>query len=69
MTKKSFEKTQIKRIAISNDTLETLVEELRLLRNEVKLLLPQEDLQDYAHLKQIERSYKKAIKEYPPLSV
>ncbi len=37
-------------------TLHVILEELRLLRNEVMLLLPQEDLEDYAHLKRIKNS-------------
>lgn len=46
--------------------LQSILEELRLLREEVGLLLPQEDLEDYDNPERIKRSYQKAIKKYPP---
>lgn len=46
----------------------TILEEIRLLRNEVALLFPQDDLEDYAHPHRIRRSYQKAVKKYPPVS-
>lgn len=49
--------------------LQTILEELRLLRNEVMFLLPHEDLEDYANPERIRRSYQKAIKKYPPVSL
>lgn len=49
--------------------LETILEELRLLRNEVMLLLPQEDLEEYAHPNRIRSSYQKATRKYPPASL
>ena len=48
--------------------LADILEELRLLRNEVMLLFPQESLEDYAHTDRIKNSYHKAIQEYPPIS-
>lgn len=45
--------------------LESILEELRLLREEVKLLLPHEDLEDYANPKEIKQAYQNAIKKYP----
>lgn len=47
-------------------TLQAILEELRLLRKELILLLPQEDLEDYEHPERIKKSYQKAIKKYPP---
>ena len=49
--------------------LRAILEELRLLRNEMQLLLPQEDLKDYAHATRIKRSYRNALKQYPPASL
>lgn len=46
----------------------TILEELRLLRNEVALLFPQDDLDDYADPHRIKRSYQKAVRKYPPVS-
>ena len=45
-----------------------ILEEIKLLREQVMLLLPQEDLDDYAHPRRIKKSYDKAVKQYPPLS-
>ena len=50
----------------SEKTLQAILEELRLLRNEVMFLFPQEDLEDYAHPERIRNYYQKAIKKYPP---
>lgn len=52
---------------ISSKLLQAILEELRLLRNEMTLLLPQEDLEDYAHKDRIKTSYQKSIKKYPPI--
>ena len=57
--------TKIKDRIVSKDTLHIILEELRLLRNEIALLLPQEDLEDYAHPERIRRSFQKAIKKHP----
>ena len=63
------QKTQIKnRESITSNEIQKILEELRLLRQEVRLLLPQEDLEDYADPERIKRSYQKAIKQYPPVS-
>ena len=65
------QKTQVKNKVDrkSPKILETILEELRLLRNEVMLLLPQEDLEEYAHPDRVRSSYQKAIREYPPTSL
>ena len=46
--------------------LNQVLREIRILRNEVSILLPSEDLEDYEHSDRIKRSYQKAIKKYPP---
>lgn len=53
--------------AVSAQILQSILEELRLLRSEVMLLLPQDDLEDYAHPKRVQGSYQRAVKKYPPL--
>lgn len=58
--------TQTAKNKNSGETLQAILEELRLLRNEVMLLLPQKDLEDYAHPERIKSSYQKALKKYPP---
>ncbi|MBI4118921.1 MAG: hypothetical protein HY452_01515 [Parcubacteria group bacterium] len=45
-----------------------ILDEIKLLREQVLLLLPQEDLNDYIHPQRIKKTYAKAIKKYPPLS-
>lgn len=50
----------------SPQILLAILEELKLLREEVKLLLPQEDLEGYANPERIKRSYRKALKKFPP---
>ena len=61
--------TQTTKVKNSEKILRVILEELRLLRNEIMLLLPQEDLEDYAHPERIKNSYRKAIKKYPPSSL
>ena len=46
--------------------LKAILDELRLLRQEISLVLPQENLDEYAHPRRIKRSYQKALKRYPP---
>ena len=57
--------TKIKNSVPSTEILDIILKELRLLRNEVRLLLPQDDLEDYAHPERIQRSFQKAIKKHP----
>jgi len=56
-------------ITVSPKLMRDILEELRLLRKEVMLLLPQEDLEEYVHPDRIKRSYEKALKNYPPVSL
>jgi len=51
----------------SSKVLKSILEELRLLREEIKLLLPQEDLEGYTNSKEIKQAYQKAIKKHPPV--
>lgn len=59
--------TQTTKVKNGEKILQSILEELRLLRNEVMLLLPQEDLEEYAHPGRIKNSYRKAIKKYSPV--
>jgi len=56
-------------VTVSSKVIEDILAELRLLRNEITLLFPQEDLHEYAHPERIKRSYENARKRYPPASV
>lgn len=51
---------------ISADILEKILKGVSMLRKEVSLLLPQEDVEDFVHPERIKQSYRHAIKEYPP---
>lgn len=64
---KTKTKTENKKITDQNKILGAILEELRILRQELALFLPQEELEDFAHAKKIKNSYQKAIKQYPPL--
>ncbi|OGD31803.1 hypothetical protein A3C91_00035 [Candidatus Azambacteria bacterium RIFCSPHIGHO2_02_FULL_52_12] len=48
--------------------LQVILKEVRLLRNEPTLFFPQDDLKGYAHPERIKRSYRKAVRRYPPLA-
>jgi len=60
------DQTKAKSQTETSGTMQAILEELRLLRSEVSLLLPQEDLNGYENPKRIVNSYKEAIKEHPP---
>lgn len=51
-----------------NDVLYVILSELRNIRSDLSLLLPQEDVNDYAHPERIKRAFRQASKKYPPLS-
>jgi len=42
----------------------SILDELRLLRTEVMMPFPQENIEDYAHPKKIKKSYQKAKDKY-----
>ncbi len=46
--------------------LSFLLQEVRLLRSELALLLPSEKLEEYSHPAQIKKSLAKALAKYPP---
>lgn len=45
--------------------LNDIFREIRLLRNEVSLLIPTEDIKEYENHERIKSSYNNAIKQYP----
>lgn len=52
-----------------SQVLQNILKEIRLLRNEMMLLFPQDDLEDYSHSERVKCSYQKAIKKYPSSSL
>jgi len=60
-------KTLVERKGTAPELLMVILEEIRLLRDELGLLLPQDNLGAYVHPNRIKRSYQRAIKRYPPL--
>jgi len=52
----------------ANNTLDQILEEIRRLRLEVSLFLPQENLKEYNHPERIKQSYEKALRKFPPHS-
>ena len=55
--------------ASASEMFRTLLGEIRRLRQEIFLILPQENLDEYANPRRIKRSYQKALKQYPPEAV
>ena len=49
----------------SEDILEKIFKQISMLRKEVSLLLPHEDVEDFVHADRIKQSYKRAVKEHP----
>ncbi|MDZ4299892.1 MAG: hypothetical protein U1A26_03145 [Candidatus Sungbacteria bacterium] len=49
--------------------LQSLLREVRLLRSEVTLVLPEDHFEEYEHPKRIRHSLRRALKEYPPVGV
>ena len=49
----------------SKNLLEHIFNEIRLLRNEVNLFMPTEDLGVYAHPGKIRSSFNRALRKYP----
>ena len=53
----------------SFDTLNSILKEIRSLRQDIFFFLPYENLDEYVHSPRVKRSYQKAIKRYPPTGV
>lgn len=51
-----------------DNILNKILEEVRGLRQEVSLFLPQENLEDYSNPKRLKKSYEKALRKFPPRS-
>ncbi len=49
----------------NENILNDIFKEIRLLRKEVSLFIPTEDIESYSNSKRIKNSYKKALKQYP----
>ena len=49
----------------TNRLLNQVLKEVRSLREDFSLFLPQEDVKEYAHPNRIRNSYLKALKKYP----
>ena len=49
----------------NRNLLHHIFNEIRLLRNEVNLFMPTEDLGGYVHDSRIKNSFNKALKKYP----
>ena len=56
----------IKQTKQSSDVLVKILQEIRLMRQELNLILPKDDLNMYEHTERIKQSYQNAIKQYPP---
>jgi len=50
--------------SIQVQVLENLLEEMRLLRQDISILFPQDDLDNYENSQRIKDSYKKALEQY-----
>jgi hypothetical protein len=61
---KTIQKTET--FTSTQKLLNKILREVRYLRHEFELILPQDDLKEYAHPERIKRSYKKALGKYPP---
>jgi len=65
MNQKLALKTKLINGKTFTDTMHSVLRELQMLRNELSLLLPNENVSEYAHADRIRRSYRKALKKYP----
>ena len=48
-----------------DNTLKKILEEVKMLRQEVVLFLPHENLEDYDNPKRLKKSYEKALLNFP----
>ena len=58
-----------KKVTETPELLHAILQELRLLRNDMMLLFPQDNLEDYANADRVKDSYEKAVREHPPASL
>lgn len=65
MNQKLALKTKSTNEKMSADTIHSVLRELRMLRNDLSLILPNENIFEYTHANRIRRSYRKALKKYP----
>ncbi len=56
-------------MTVQTHTLQAILEELRLLRTQITLLLPHENLDEYTHPRRIKKSFENALKQYPSVSL
>ena len=54
-------------IRLSNEVMKRILQELKLMRSEISLLLPREDISEYSHPSRIQKSYRRALKKFPPV--
>lgn len=54
---------------MSAKIVKDILDEIRLMRNEINLLLPNEDLKGYVHPERIKRSLENARRRHPPVSL
>ena len=57
-------KTTTKSSIDTEQTMDAILEEIKLLRNEISILLPQDNLDDYANPERIKASYEDALREH-----
>lgn len=55
-----------KKTTENSEILQAILQELRYLRNDMMLFLPQDRLKNYAHPTRLKRSYENATRKHPP---
>ncbi|OHA94069.1 MAG: hypothetical protein A3G47_00895 [Candidatus Zambryskibacteria bacterium RIFCSPLOWO2_12_FULL_39_45] len=54
-----------KKVKKQKNLLQHIFNEIRLLRSEVTLFMPDENLNGYAHPSRIKKSFERALRQYP----
>ncbi|KKR31855.1 MAG: hypothetical protein UT65_C0015G0017 [Parcubacteria group bacterium GW2011_GWF2_39_8b] len=57
--------TMTKKVKKQKNLLQHIFNEIRLLRSEVTLFMPDENLNGYAHPSRIKKSFERALRQYP----
>ena len=57
--------TMTKKVKKQKNLLQHIFNEIRLLRSEVTLFMPDENLNWYAHPSRIKKSFERALRQYP----